>query len=59
MSSQYKFINLSTNLNRVFLMKQEITKRTYTILEKFLRIQNNGTRDEKNEYKVILPLLAI
>lgn len=59
MSSQYKFINLSTNLNRVFLMKQEITKRTYTILEKFLSIQNNGTRDEKNEYKVILPLLAI
>lgn len=59
MSSQYKFIDLSTNLNRVFLMKQEITKRTYTILEKFLSIQNNGTRDEKNEYKVILPLLAI
>jgi hypothetical protein len=40
-------------------MKQEITKRTYTILEKFLSIQNNGTRDEKNEYKVILPHLAI
>jgi len=44
MSSQYKFINLSTNLNRVFLMKQEITKRTYTILEKFHKIMEQETR---------------
>lgn len=58
-SHQHKFINLSANLNRVFLRKQEITKRTYTILEKFTSIQNNGTRDQKNEYKVVLPLLAV